>query len=398
MGSDCSGQRRRRPLLPAVVAVVLGTLTLAIVLVAPAMAADGIAEDGAINSGFVDPVAGQNPHGGYSNTTNKCKVCHAVHGAAGGGEKLLRTTVRYYNSPKYAGPANCSAAPDGTSYCHVGYGGPEPDPPPPYPDNSPIENSPSMSCVYCHITGPYAITKVYGGDATNYWMESTAQDLENNHASSHGMGPDNSGYQGCTSCHSVHGGGTWDPVTSDSNTATYILRNNPASVYYSARYGMNSDGAWTNDGSPRKVTNMDEFCRDCHDMTGLNGANPAGSTWCSDHCHQTWDTYTPDGSRHSGMQAAGLITQNTEHNGVSHIMTSDLNNADGKPRALAGSEHCTSCHSGGDHTASNSFPHMTSGAQFLADDHATTTQLDNVCLDCHDDKIPNNGFGVGDSF
>lgn len=393
MGSDCSGQRRRSSLPPAVVAVVLGTLTLAIALVAPALAADGIAEDGAVNSGFVDPVAGQNPHGGYSNTTNKCKVCHAVHGAADGGEKLLRTTVRYYNTPKPA--TSCGQITGGGgSYCH--FGGTST----PYPANSPSEDSPSMSCVYCHITGPYAITKVYGGDPTNYWDESTGHDYANNHASSHAMSPDNSGYQGCTSCHSVHGGGTWDPVPppGDYNPATYILRNNPASVYYDAYWGAYSAGAWTKNGSPRKVTTMDEFCRDCHDMTGLNGANPAGSTWCSDHCHRTFETYTPDGSRHSGLQAAGLITQNTEPNGVSHIMTANLNNADGQPRALAGTEHCTSCHNGGNHTASNSFPHMTSGAQFLADDHTVATQLDTVCLDCHDDKIPNNGFGVGDAF
>jgi hypothetical protein len=381
---DCSALHKRRPLPRVVGAVILATLALATVLVSPAPAADGITEDGAVNSGFIEPVAGQNPHGGYSTTTNKCKVCHAVHGAASGGEKLLRTTVRYYNTPKFTGtPA---------SYCH-----PRSGLPPSYPDNSPIEDNPSMACVYCHITGTYAITKVYGGDPNNYWMESVAQDYENNHASSHGMGPDFSGYQGCTSCHSVHGGGTWDPVTTDSNTATYILRNNPASVYYSAAKGY-SKGAWTTNGSVRRVTNMDEFCRDCHDMTGLNGANPAGSTWCSNHCHKTNQPYVPDGSRHSGLQAAGLITQNEGRNGVSHIMTSILNNADGKPGAVKDTEHCTSCHSGGDHTASNSFPHMTSGAQFLADDHTVTTQLDTVCLDCHDDGSPNSGFGVGDSF
>lgn len=66
---------------------------------------DGYASNGASYS--VDPLAptmsGKGPHGGYDTTTNKCKVCHAVHRAEGA-YYLLRADTQD----------------DACDYCHIG--------------------------------------------------------------------------------------------------------------------------------------------------------------------------------------------------------------------------------------------------------------------------------------
>ncbi|MHB9115366.1 MAG: hypothetical protein ACYC6T_12375 [Thermoleophilia bacterium] len=360
--------------LVAVVAATILILALLSVGAAtiPASAATGIPASGtAGEGGYLTPTAGSTPHGGYSASTNKCKVCHAVHGASAGGAALLRTE-KVYEEDRVGG-SSCS-------WCHPMHG-----PGPVWPsDNGIFEDNVSTPCVYCHIVGSFAIKKVYGGDPDNYWMESTKFNYLNNHASSHGMGS-TVYYRGCPSCHSVHGTNTWDPDTGDSNPATNILRNNPGPSLTPV------------------VTNMDDFCRDCHDMTGLNGANdPSTEQLCGRHCHKSY-LYPAGGgtigfSDVTGIRAAGVITKSGAHDGVSHIMTTSLTNATGDVRALVGTPTCRSCHSGGDHTADNSWPHMTAGAQFLSDDYTQTTHLDKVCLSCHDDGVPDGTFGVGDSF
>lgn len=109
--------------------MVVGVLTVC----SPAASATPIAPadpSTAEEGGYVAPQAGLSPHGGYSASSNKCKVCHAVHGAASGGEVLLRTTNIYHNDNKYLGgtwEADCrwchSSSPDyGSDY----YGTPAP--------------------------------------------------------------------------------------------------------------------------------------------------------------------------------------------------------------------------------------------------------------------------------
>jgi hypothetical protein len=70
--------------------------------------------------------------------------------------------------------------------------------------------------------------------------------------------------------------------------------------------------------------------------------------------------------------------------------------ADGT-HAFGDSTDCRSCHSGGGTdgtpTSGNSFPHITSGAQFLVDSHTQTTKLDEVCLDCHLNGTATSGVG-----
>ncbi len=276
-----------------IVLLITCVVVFALSSVAFAASPPGIVEDGEVNSGYLEPTTGSNPHGGYTDSTDKCKVCHAVHGATSGGEKLLRGTA-------------------------------------------------AGACTFCHI-GAFAIDRPYGTDATNYTV-----DYENNHASSH---YGSSAYSGCVSCHSVHGANTttWDVAR--------ILKKSPG-------------GAIATD-----VANVSEFCTDCHDNR-LSGAGQG----CGHGCHGTGNSQNE-------------VYINTAANGTSHVMKTQ----DGT-HAFGDSTDCRSCHSGGGTDGApatgNSFPHITSGAQFLVDSHTQTTKLDEVCLDCHINGTATSGVGI----
>lgn len=271
-----------------------------------AFAVPGISQDGIKQGGYDQPSAGVNPHGSYSTASNKCKTCHAVHGATAGGEALLRS-------------------------------------------------SRANACVYCHVSNNFTIAHPYGTDPDLY-----TTDYENNHAAEHfNVAPDPA-YAGCVSCHSVHGANTFTSA-GDGITAGSILKKNPGGSVTDS-----GTGAIAGD-----VANLDEFCRDCHDGTA------AAADYCV-NCHATQ------------MGVTELATRN----GVSHIMTTNMNGVAGTQVAWTTSETCRKCHKGGDGTDGNSFPHLTSGADFLTGTHTTTSPLDRVCLECHQ----NGGSGVGLTF
>ena len=273
--------------------------------------------------GSVIADASASPHGGYSDTTGKCKTCHAVHGAAPDGEALLRTTK-------------------------------------------------ADACIYCHLSGTFAIAQPYGSDPASYLNES-----QNNHASTH----QGTGYSGCASCHSVHGASIWSNAA-DGVDRDMILRTDPGATI----------GAANNQGAlEAPVATLTDFCRDCHDGTAL--AQPsyraADGTTCSGGCHS----------------AQMLVTNTGSRNGVSHIMTTTLTgtgtDASGNAVKVANavSTECRSCHKGAaTYADGNSFPHLTSGADFLADSYRATSGLDSVCLDCHQWSSGSTTLGVAKTF
>ena len=292
-------------------------LTLAVVftlsLCAVALAADPISEDGVPQGGYLEPTAGQSPHGSYSATSNKCKTCHAVHGAAADGEALLRDTR-------------------------------------------------ARACMYCHFGTTFSIKHPYGPNEADY-----TNDYENNHSASHGNDGLTPTYAGCASCHAVHGAGTW--FGADGVTAGMILRDNPGGTVTSSATGSISG----------PVTNLDDFCRDCHDGT----SNGTTGQKCSGACHS------------SGTAAEMQVTKLATRNGVSHVMTSTLTGSNGTTVAYGVSTTCRSCHKGAAvYADGNSFPHITSGADFLYDGHTTTSPLDRVCLQCHQDSGNTQGVGL----
>jgi predicted CXXCH cytochrome family protein len=127
--------------------VVLVVAVVALAFAVPAFATIGGA--GYLNWSTLGGANGTSPHGGYSTTTQKCVVCHAVHNASITGEVLLGDTV-------------------------------------------------ANACVYCHVNGASAYTQVYNSVAANY----AGTDYNNAH-NSWTVGAVDYGVK-CTQCHQVH--------------------------------------------------------------------------------------------------------------------------------------------------------------------------------------------------
>ena len=130
----------------------------------------------ALGGGYASWVSGgpnaTSPHDDYSDSTTKCKVCHAVHNAGAGAQTLLRSTR-------------------------------------------------SNACVYCHLNpGTVSSLRPYGqgaGALPRYVRTPSDSDVDYNHASWH---YNSAPYSGCVSCHAVHGANT-------INGGDKILRNDP---------------------------------------------------------------------------------------------------------------------------------------------------------------------------
>lgn len=285
------------------------------------------------------------PHGGYADTSGKCKVCHAVHGAglnetgadtAPATEKLLRTTA-------------------------------------------------ASACAFCHITGAYA-TMVYDGVLGNYQVEGVGERPEG--TSAHVDGHQYTGYSGCVSCHSVHGANTI--------AGSPILKDDPAQGVTSAVAVV--FGGWTGYGSfAAPVANQRDFCLDCHD--GVKRFGPGGAYVTIDSqeefavvfpacessgCHANTATALGQTNAQFGVDAP------TEHDGLSHIMiplpdygsTGDLQLAwSGTSWASDGTSatenSCTTCHN-----SASGFPHYSVNNAFIQD-FGTTVAIDGVCGRCH---------------
>ncbi|MHB9002732.1 MAG: multiheme c-type cytochrome [Coriobacteriia bacterium] len=187
------------------------------------------------------------------------------------------------------------------------------------------------ACDYCHVSANFAgIQKVYNADPANYALDtgkehtlsSTVATDAPDSGDAAGLADPATDYAfaqfGCVSCHSVHGAGTFQ-------AGANILKANP--------YTGDADAA----------TTMTQFCTDCHD--------------------NNYVTLKDTG-------AAGVDQ-------VSHYMGAAV-----KGQSIETSADCRNCHDGGVvGAAGNSWPHLTSGWNFLAD--ASTSNLDTVCLSCH---------------
>ncbi len=300
----------------------------------------------ALAGGYGTPTAGQSPHGDYADTTSKCKICHAAHNA--------NASIETSFSPPQALLRTTRGVPSGAVY----------------------STKNGMACAYCHIVGSWSIKKVYGGLLSNYQGDSRHNHDDNHRRMVQVWGGVSVNYVGCMSCHSVHGANLLAGYEAD------IVSNNP---------NPNWSGAM--------VDNLTNFCRDCHDDTsflsgrwgtrcglchvggGVRGGEDTGAGW------PPVDNYPP------------FYTQ--DRDGVTHIMTTTLTGPSGMQVAWTESDQCTSCHGGGNHTENNSFPHYTSGAQFLDDAYTPAdTGMDRVCLNCHVQGGDGGAYttGVGRTF
>jgi len=294
----------------------------------------GAAATPALGGGYDTPSAGRSPHGSYSDVTDKCKVCHAAHNANASAETSY--------SPPQVLLRTRRGMPTGQA-ADVVYNG--------------------AACAYCHISASWSIKKIYGGLLSNY-----RSDSRYNHDDYHrgnGFGQITIDYAGCMSCHSVHGanlvpGYEAKIVSADPNP----------------------------DFDAITVTNLTDFCRDCHEDTTPSSGGKWGYNcyWC----HNGFGTRD---------QRPPFYLQSRD--GVTHIMTTTLTGNYGTQVAWTDSSDCEDCHMGGNHTINNSFPHYTSGAQFLDDGYnPAATGMDRVCLNCHAEGGDGGSYttGVGKTF
>lgn len=248
------------------------------------------------------------PHKGYTATTTKCGVCHSVHYAdniVGGANQaiLLNTTV-------------------------------------------------ANACIYCHIDTNVGVTQVYDGVRWNY-----LQDFGGNHSSAGSI----AAYEGCTSCHSVHGANTMN----GAETA-YILTN----------YGS-GDTAFTPAVIAESAVRGDQlnyYCSQCHPF------------FTSKYDVATDPEADESIEGNHVLKSAGVVYGNHESGKFTNNGTV----------AWAGSNYCYSCHD-----APSGFPHASigydafmqggeyagSGGGPLADQ-----SQDGACLKCHRDT-PTKGVG-----
>ncbi|MCL4368753.1 MAG: hypothetical protein M1337_06265 [Actinobacteria bacterium] len=304
-------------------------------------------------------LGGGSPHGNYANTTEKCKVCHAVHGAGITNgttvitERLLRSTV-------------------------------------------------ADACSFCHLSNAYA-TNPYGVSGSTAYASTSGATSGSGHFSTH----QGTSYAGCASCHSVHGANTIGAVAAD------ILKNDPAKgVVDTTATGTN--GGW---GSFKQVvTTQADFCQDCHDgtrytnggvVTAINNATDFAAQFpvCSD-CHNSAATGINDTATQFG------VSFNQGHNGRSHPMTittieSGIGTVANKATAFASetetNNSCTTCHNvtrtpGTLGAPLATFPHYSTDQELIQGYNTTTNKIDGVCLSCHKDTAGTPAWGVGVSY
>lgn len=154
-------------------------------------------------------IATQSPHGEYDTSSQKCKVCHAVHNARPGNELLLKSAV--------------------------------------------ID-----SCAYCHIDGKVSDYVVYDGDRRNY----TGNDFQNAHNANYGE----SGAK-CQDCHSVHAASTL--MTNNEYLTDKILSGAKDNPFFDRKYDLLA-GAPQALATDNQHTAISKWCTKCHRSANYN--------------------------------------------------------------------------------------------------------------------------------
>jgi hypothetical protein len=344
------------------------------VLVFAAMLLVAVTAFGEASSGYATWTSGPpndtdplTPHIGYTTTTAKCAVCHAVHKAAPTGQLLLNDTV------------------DG-------------------------------SCSYCHIETSVGVVQIYNGNENAYLVDS-----KYNHSAGGGAP--------CNGCHSVHGsdaytgpiirkilkrlpiqpslvgfftGSTSTPDPIYTGTFPFTLPSDP-DIILPAVSGLENE-EWR----VAKNVQSTAFCTSCHPyfthasedlittdrMVVGNAISTETTTFASHPLKRQWD-YTGPGTYEWNFQAAGSTLP------------------DYTQVAWTSTDGCHTCHGDGAYIDSggglqeSSYPHYTPYRQrFLISQYpdggwgmdTADSQEDGTCLLCHrrlDWGAPGDNVGVG---
>jgi hypothetical protein len=419
-GGSRAVEKGKHPVRKKILVLVLIAIAVTLLMAVPAFANTGTKSGGywpyssTYNvfygvDGTSDVIASPSisPHSGYSSTTGKCKVCHAVHGA--GSTDITGTTL---NATEVLLRSTKAGA---CEFCHLTGGTFAMDP---YYNTT--FGTTSLGNYHGNGNGWVAgvtgtgsnwFTTAGGASGTQYTVAQSGHNAGHSHA-----GP---GYQGCNSCHATHGANTMLDQN-NANAATYILKNDPAKgVTANVGSGYADSGVAGGQGYgsiAAPVTTQEQFCSDCHDGTKV--VKTSGTTAIVSQTD--FDTYFPScksAGCHNSVSPT-ITANNTEfgvsansgHNGRSHIMTTgyDTTYADAATAKAAGTNGitaayngCQTCHSvqiwDGVSMAQNTFPHW-SPSNELVPSMSSLTAIDKVCLECHDNLGGNPLLGVGKSF
>ena len=263
-------------------------------------------------AGYISPTPGQSPHGGYTSTTNRCKVCHAVH-LATGSYRLLR------------------------------------------------DNSASTECDYCHGTSGVANTKPitlnengHGLPAGTTGTVYAPDDLADTSTPSAARFSIDAGSWGCASCHSVHNANTIQLVDVGGGTSTKLLKKYPnPNKTLASNY---------TDYDPSSTTQrLSNWCSGCHNANiGLHTSPKAYSPSTNYYGHDasasgganssatygnpaTWSIAPADGVNNGPRCDQCHVSPNFPHSGPApSLLASDTVSSTGTPQLDSA---CLSCHS-----------------------------------------------------
>jgi len=296
-------------------AVILLAAVLVFAFATVAMAAEGDAT-------YEAPTPGSSPHGGYTDSTNKCAVCHSVHHASdtGGEEMLLRSSV-------------------------------------------------ANACIYCHVSSNFAIKTVYSETPSLY----NSGDNRDSH--------DTSGFGGtfkCGSCHVVHGAGM-EGVAGTDYTADKILKAPSGAFTYDT---TDNEIVY---GGTEVITGATNQSLNLNNMTDAQAVN-AWCTRCHKYWNTSYnqDTHVMkaagDGS-HYGLSASPASATSALcrscHNGGYTDVDWAAGTWTGKD-ATGASVDLTAAYAG-----ENNWPHNVSGDRLIGGLADGGASLDEACLDCH---------------
>ncbi len=348
---------------------------------------DGIAvwnpEDGAED---YDGSGLDSPHGGFSTSTNRCRVCHAVHLAGAGSWRLLQ---------------------DGTNV-----------------DGEDRGMDRASECNFCHgVTGatqkrPYR-PKSYTVLGEHTIGSTVIPDSDSNTAVSNGG-------LSCGNCHTVHGAGALNTASPALATGTWVTMkilwldpNQDGSELAAGYDGAASASELASSYSAVKTG----FCADCHN------ANP---NWNTSEDPSAESTRANPRSHVQGPAADGSLEVYGTTMTVAGWSTID-GNGDGGSKLQNTVEGCRACHKASDKgnssegttATASAFPHQTKGAKLLFDTftqdnvvqqsaqtggwgsktndaNRVLPRMDQLCGKCHikggDIDNPEDTEGVGQSF
>lgn len=367
------------------------------------------------------------PHLGYSTTSSKCRVCHAVHGASDTSYRLLKSGNT--TEPRSSGELTPGVDAGG----NLGMG-----------------NKRSTECMYCHdATSGASDIKPYGvlfGKTVrgeHSLGASWIPDSSVNDTATPGDGRGNLPRKSpgepnpvldCYQCHSVHGakiltfvtGFGWGETQPIDN---YILRDDPAGNGYSGGVSPNNDGInsiaapWSGweSGRSKDTTSYPTKDATAYDPYSI-WKYEVQAAWCGD-CHNENPNITgpgdfrPNTKSHplfgGGAPATATETTPPFSGGWMEVYGTTMQVSGGAPKG------CEQCHMSGQRIGSQltmSWPHQAEGVKFLirsetvtpmsfvpveegskqgpGDSQRAIPNMDKACLWCHQFDAGASGVGL----